>query len=228
MKKYATLLIIIASALWMSSFAQSKDTVIPHATFDTKALEAYRNAHKNLEPVIISFHVEEKINMKFGGRTTTYNVPNLNLINTNDLGPNNTRFIIPKLANPKETPVTLINDKPSNYAKANKSNGIKSDSLLTLDRKPSKMFVDINILNTYERTLEKGFISIEMLKRVGDRAYFEGNLVEAANWYSQLFELTTDLEPAYYYRYAMSLVSVSDLKKARQMMKLYEEKSVRK
>ena len=44
---------------------------------------------------INSFLVEENINQKFGGYTTTYEVSKESLIYTYDLGPNNSRKITP-------------------------------------------------------------------------------------------------------------------------------------
>jgi hypothetical protein len=90
--------------------------------------------------------------MKFGGRTTTYNVPSINLINTNDLCPNNTRLIFPKLANPKATPITLLSDNIANFAEANKSNGIKKP-LITNYPKPFWYEEDIEKKREHEEVV---------------------------------------------------------------------------
>lgn len=39
------------------------------------------------------YHVEEQINMRFGGSVTTYNVSDIRLISNNDLGPDNKRVV---------------------------------------------------------------------------------------------------------------------------------------
>ena len=57
---------------------------------------------------INSFHVEENINQKFGGYTTTYKVSKESLIYTYDLGPNNSRKITPYYGVEKHIPIHTI------------------------------------------------------------------------------------------------------------------------
>ena len=64
-----------------------------------------------------------------------------------------------------------------------------------------------------------------MLSRVGNGRFFDGDLVMAAKWYSQLFDLTTNLEPEYYFRYAQSLKAIGQIEKAKQMMAVFEKKN---
>lgn len=61
-------------------------------------------ANSNLIRTIKSYYVEENINQKFGGYTMTYEVSHLSLIDTYDLGPNNTRIITPRYGEPKKNP----------------------------------------------------------------------------------------------------------------------------
>ena len=88
-----------------------------------------------------------------------------------------------------------------------------------------KKYVDIDVLGTYERVLDKGYKSVDMFKKVGDKRFFGGDLVVAAKWYSELFAMTTDLDPVYFYRYAESLKSVGLVKKATEMMTIFENKN---
>lgn len=53
---------------------------------------------------IKSYYVEENINQKFGGYTMTYEVAHLELIDTYDLGPNNTRVITPRYEEIEQIP----------------------------------------------------------------------------------------------------------------------------
>jgi hypothetical protein len=85
--------------------------------------------------------------------------------------------------------------------------------------------VYVDILKTYEGVLEKGYFSVEMLKKVADSRFFKNDLVKATQWYTKLFEMTTDLEPVYYYRYAQSLFAINQNAKAKEMMLTYEFKS---
>ena len=83
--------------------------------------------------------------------------------------------------------------------------------------------VVVNIVDTYERILEKGYKSLDMLKKVANNRFYGGNLTAAAKWYDQLFAMTTELEPEYYYRYATSLKSVGNVEKANEMMAVFEK-----
>lgn len=183
------------------------------------------------EDEIAYYLVIERINMNFGSRVTTYRVDDLKYVSTVNLGANNTRTIIPKYAKPKpKRPPVYVAGTPG-----------LSRSAVTFDRpkiltetpvikvkveepaaKP--MTVDIDLLATYERVLEKGYVSVDMLKRVANGRFFEGNLTLAAKWYDKLFDQTNDLEPVFYYRYSRSLQSVGQAKKAEAMMKLFKER----
>jgi hypothetical protein len=86
-------------------------------------------------------------------------------------------------------------------------------------------YVNVDVLKTYGRVSDKGYKSIDMLKKLANASFFNSNFIEAAKWYDQLFSMTSDIETVYYYRYAQSLKSVNNLKKADEMMKIFIEKS---
>jgi hypothetical protein len=217
MEKHVLLFTIAASAFSFSCLAQYNERFQVDLKAKSSRLIADRISQK--EFTIVSYRVEEKINMKFGSTTTTYTVPSLNLINTNDLGENNTRKITPKYARAKAHVV---------------DNGISNALVVSTNVKPrevdvvipleKKTYVRVNILTTYERVLEKGYLSVEMLKKVGDWRYFEGDLDIAAKWYTELLCMTTDLDAVFYYRYAQCLKSIGELDKANEMMVLFESK----
>lgn len=88
-------------------------------------------------------------------------------------------------------------------------------------------FTKIKIIESYERVLEKGYKTEAMLTKVADFRFFDGDLVTAAKWYSQLFEFCPDeLEAVYFYRYAKSLESVNQMEKAKEMMAIYQVKKI--
>ncbi len=87
-----------------------------------------------------------------------------------------------------------------------------------------QIYAIIDIVNTYERILEKGYQSIDMLTRVANSRYFDGDLAKAAKWYTQLYALKKDQQPEFYYRYAQSLKSINQYDKAAEMMKIWESK----
>ncbi|GEP49375.1 hypothetical protein FNO01nite_00470 [Flavobacterium noncentrifugens] len=159
------------------------------------------------------YYVEERINMSFGAQVTTYTVSDLSLISTIDLGPNNSRIITPKYAKQKSSRTS---------AKVAIASPAAIDEIV--EKRPTS--VNIDLIATYERVLEKGYKSEKLLKSVANEYFFNGNLAAAAKWYNELFAMNTDLEAMYYFRYAKSLASVNQLEKSAEMMKLFEKKNL--
>lgn len=92
---------------------------------------------------------------------------------------------------------------------------------------PDAKFTKIKIIESYERVLEKGYITEAMLTKVADYRFFDGDLIKAAKWYSQLFEYCPEeLEAVYFYRYSKSLESVNQIEKAKEMMAIYQIKKI--
>ena len=58
-------------------------------------------------------------------------------------------------------------------------------------------------IKTYEKVVDRGFSSPELLKNIGNSYYFNAEYKDANKWYTQLFtEFANQLiEPEYYYRY---------------------------
>lgn len=83
----------------------------------------------------------------------------------------------------------------------------------------------VDAIKTYERLFEKGYKSQEMLQNLGDAYYFKADLDNAAKWYTELFSMTQDLNPEYYYRYSQSLKAIKDYKKADEMLVKFNQKN---
>ncbi|MDN3672726.1 OmpA family protein [Flavobacterium branchiarum] len=83
----------------------------------------------------------------------------------------------------------------------------------------------IDAIKTYERVAEKGYKSEDMFKKLGNSYYFNSEFDKASRWYGELFAMNTEVEPEYYYRYAQSLKSAGDIKKANQILDLFNQKS---
>jgi len=83
----------------------------------------------------------------------------------------------------------------------------------------------IDATQTYERIAAKGYKSAEMFMKLGNAYYFNAELDKANKWYDELFAMGTELDPEYYYRYAQTLKSVKNYKKADEMMAKFAEKS---
>ena len=95
-----------------------------------------------------------------------------------------------------------------------------NNSTLSQERKLEKAnkeyhnYAYVDAIKTYERIANKGYKSEEMLKKIANSYYFKADLESASKWYGDLFNLATEIEPEYYYRYAQCLKSVKDYKKA--------------
>jgi hypothetical protein len=214
MKKCAPLFVAIANVSFFYCFSQKN---IQNVISNDQQL------------VVVSYHVEERINMNFGSRITTYNVPSLDYIERKDLGENNSRKITPKYAKVRTKLNALRIDCDKKPKQLFKSFFIISqlvDSDVIAPKKRARPFVTIDVVGTYERVMDKGYRSVDMLTKVADRHFFDGNLILAAKWYSELFENKTDLGAVYYYRYAQSLLGVGETVKGNEMMKIFETKSL--
>jgi len=83
----------------------------------------------------------------------------------------------------------------------------------------------IDAIKTYERVAQKGYESPDIYEKLGNAYFFNSELDQANKWYSKLFELNTEVDPEYYYRYAYCLKSVGQNDKAKEMLKIYSEKT---
>lgn len=217
----AFLFIAIVSFFSFSSFAQEEGRISVNSKKENLK-STPENSSTNEETVIVSYQVVEKVN----GSVTTYNVSHISLIDTYDLGKNNSRVITPKYGKVKtKRKIALINEPTKaplilNAAPPLITNAAKVDPIAIPQKKIT--FIMVDILSTYERILEKGgYESVDMLKKVANMRYFKGDLAIAAKWYSQLFALTTDLENVYYYRYAQGLIATGRNEKGNEMMKVF-------
>ena len=216
MKNTAPFFIAFASFFSCVVFAQPSKESSPDAFNENKELVADNSDLTSAD--IESYKVEERINMNFGGRITTYEVSTLSLVSTNDLGPNNVRVVTPKYV--KSKPV--VNTKMATKPLEGQAKNLKPTSVDLVIPQRKKDYVEIDIARSYERILEKGYQSIDMLYIVANRRFFDGDLEIAAKWYAKLFELSKNLDSVYNYRFAQCLKAVGQSEKASQMMKIFE------
>jgi hypothetical protein len=168
-----------------------------------------------------SYHVVEKINMNFGGYTTTYEVSQLSQVNTYDLGPNNTRVVVPNFGKEED----LTDKQIKKQTDSIKQSVAPVELSVTETSNKNTGYISINPLRTYERLADKGYKTIDWFQKLGNAYFFIEKLRDAAKWYSELFSMTTDLETVYYYRYARSLIYIGDITKGEEMMQKYNELS---
>lgn len=214
MKNNTIICILIISVFSIDSFAQNEKT----SSVDKKTITIQKpQAVRTLK----SYHVEENIKMNFGGYTTTYNVSDSSLINTNDLGPNNTRVITPKFTEAEQ----VMGHLKETITDLKKPNFKPSDLKLTDSLKKQVGYASIIMIKTYERLAEKGYKSIDIFKKLGNAFYFNNELDKAARWYSELFAMTSDLETEYYYRYSASLKAIGENEKSNKMLEKFNQLS---
>ncbi|RZJ70951.1 hypothetical protein [Flavobacterium sp.] len=247
MKKCTFLMVMMASVFSVNSFAQGNGAPIKIGITRLVSGTFAGGSDEN----IVGYRVEERINLNFGGRVTTYIVSNLSMVSKVDLGPNNSRKITPiygkvkAKATPKvaeaismmakpavatapasstneiakvETPISALTLAPATLTVAKPVEVVKAERKVTS--------VNIDLIDTYERTLEKGYESVDMLKRVANARFFDGHLEAAAKWYGHYFRLAKEeIEPVMYFRYSQCLKATNQNAKAAEMMKIYEAKS---
>ena len=86
-----------------------------------------------------------------------------------------------------------------------------------------EQFHYVNAIKTYEKVANKGYKSVELFSKLGDSYYFQSNINEANKWYEQLFALNQKVDSEYYFRYAQTLKSIGDYKKADEMMAAFDK-----
>ena len=221
MKNYT--LFVLVSFFSFTSFAQNSSKVSTNKK--TEKPLAIPNKDSKEQVAVESYDVKEKTNMKFGGRTTTYSVSSIDLVDKNELGPDNTRVVTPKYVKVKTKEAVTDIDKLPAAKVLNKTTVISPVKVNTTAPDGKLQYTKIKIIENYERVLEKGYKTEAMLQAVADFRFFADDYVPAAKWYSKLFEYCPDeLDAVYYYRYAKSLESIGETAKAKEMMALFQSK----
>lgn len=83
----------------------------------------------------------------------------------------------------------------------------------------------VDAIATYERVAEKGYKDEKMFQKLGNAYYFNAELEKATKWYGELFAMSPEQEPEYYYRYSQCLKSVREYAKADEMLEQFNKKS---
>ena len=104
-------------------------------------------------------------------------------------------------------------------------NSYAQKAKVSIAEKKYSNYAYIDAIKTYERVGEKGYKSVDMFQKLGNSYYFNSEFDKAAKWYGELFAMTSDLEPEYYYRYAQSLRSIGQNEKANEIMDKFNQLS---
>ncbi|MGA9638587.1 MAG: OmpA family protein [Flavobacterium sp.] len=97
-------------------------------------------------------------------------------------------------------------------------------SVAAADKKYER-FAYVDAIATYERIALKGYKDEKMFQKLGNAYYFNAELGKAEKWYTELFNMNKDQSGEYCYRYAQSLKSIGDYKKADKILELYFKKA---
>ena len=104
-------------------------------------------------------------------------------------------------------------------------NSYAQKSKLAAADKKYENYAYIDAIKTYEIVAKKGYKSVDMFQKLGNSYYFNADLDKAAKWYGELFAMSSDLEPEYYYRYAQSLKAIGENGKSNEMMEKFYQKA---
>ena len=96
--------------------------------------------------------------------------------------------------------------------------------LATGDKKYDK-YAYIDAIEIYEKVAEKGHKSADLFEKLGNSYYFNGEYDKAERWYGELFAMTNDVEPEYYFRYAQALKAVGKYDKADEYLIKFFQKT---
>lgn len=223
MKNNIPLYITIISVFSFNCFAQKTKVSLADKKMERTQITRHILSKKIPNPVrtVKVYHVKENINMKFGGYTTTYNVSDSSLVNTYDLGPNNTRVVTPRF----EKEIQLPDYHAETITDSIKSTLNPYNLGVTDYSKKNDNYAYIFMIKTYERVAEKGYKSVEIFQKLGNAYYYNSEMDKAAKWYGKLFAMTSDLEPEYYYRYAHSLKAIGQNDAANEMLGKFNQLS---
>lgn len=79
-------------------------------------------------------------------------------------------------------------------------------------------------IDIYKRVLEKGYVTADLLKKLGNSYYFNADYADAAETYERLVkEYPSAIGPEYYFRYAQTLRTLSDYEGANAIMAKFTE-----
>lgn len=74
-------------------------------------------------------------------------------------------------------------------------------------------------IDIYKRVLDKGYVSADLLKKLGNSYYFNADYKEAAQTYKQLIiAYEADAGPEHYFRYAQTLKTLGDYEGSKEVM----------
>jgi len=250
MKNNILLYSIIISLSSFNCWAQNKENLLNEKKIDgTATVIKMDNKIDGQNRKIKYYHVEETVSLNFGGHKTIYNVSKPWLIQTYNLGPNGKRVVTPiysdgqqaenestkkdSILKIKNTSLSIndaskiLSDGQQVQIESPKKENISKIESINLSVNDESKKIDItvylDIIKTFESAAGKGYDSIDMLKKVANAYFFINELEKAEKYYTKLFDKTSDLDPAYYFHYAVSLKEVGKIDKSKEYFKKFHQ-----
>jgi tetratricopeptide (TPR) repeat protein len=81
-----------------------------------------------------------------------------------------------------------------------------------------------DVIKRHQKVADNGHKSADIFQKLGNGYYFNIEYKKSAKWYGELFAMTSDLRPEYYYRYAQSLKAIGQNDKANEILELFVQK----
>ncbi len=83
--------------------------------------------------------------------------------------------------------------------------------------------ININVMDIYERVADKGYQSIFMFKELANYFYFNKQMEKAVKWYEELFAMTNDLAPEYYFRFGDALRKTGKTQRGEELVEKFNQ-----
>lgn len=107
---------------------------------------------------------------------------------------------------------------------ASASLGIAQERLLNRANEEYQSYSFKPAIDIYQRVLDKGYVSADLLQRLGNAYYFTARYDEAAKVYKQLVETyPAETAPEYYFRYGQTLKSLGEYEAADAALARFSE-----
>lgn len=104
------------------------------------------------------------------------------------------------------------------WAQDSSSSGSSDNTIEAKGDKYYEEYAFMDARDAYIKAADNGYRSENLLAKLADSYYFNGEYEEAAKWYGALFSFSEDIDSEYVYRYAQSLKSTGKYATADRIM----------
>ncbi|MGB6153520.1 MAG: OmpA family protein [Pricia sp.] len=102
--------------------------------------------------------------------------------------------------------------------------GLSQEKLISRANEKYEAFSFSPAIDIYKKVLDRGYVSADLLKKLGNSYYFNADYEDAADTYKRLVsDYPDDTSPEYYFRYAQTLKTLKDYEASNAMMAQFVE-----